>query len=568
MVAIAAQINLSGLARQLVGKGLLSEAVARRAETNAERENLSLIRYLVRNRMVSAKDIAQSCAQDFGLPLIDLDTVDLDEVATDQAYRSIIEKHHVLPLFKRGSRLFVALSDPTHLTPLDEIKFQTGLQTEAVLVEADKLDRAIREVTRESDVSIDELMGGPLGADALFEDRRDHNDAGGIEDAAVVRLVNKILLDAVRMGASDIHFEPYDQFYRVRYRQDGILREGERPPPQLAERVAARIKVLSKLDISERRVPQDGRIKMKLSKSRAIDFRINTCPTLFGEKVCLRILDPGSAALGIDRLGYEPDQQQLLMDALSKPQGLILVTGPTGSGKTVSLYAALNLLNQATVNISTVEDPAEINLPGVNQVNVNQRVGLTFAAALRSFLRQDPDIIMVGEIRDTETGEIAIKAAQTGHLVLSTLHTNDAPQTINRLVNMGIPPYNIAASLNLVIAQRLVRRLCNHCKQAIDIPKKALAAEGLMEQELESTPTFYKPVGCPQCVGGYKGRVGIYQVMPVSEGMQRIILAGGHAMDLAAQAEKEGVADLRKSGMKKVLQGITSLEEVHRVTTD
>ena len=568
MAAIAAQINLSGLARQLVGKGLLSEAVARRAETNAERENISLIRYLVENQMVSAKDIAQSCALDFGLPLIDLDTVDLNAVASDKAYRSIIEKHHVLPLFKRGSRLFVALSDPTHLAPLDEIKFQTGLQTEAVLVEADKLDRAIREVTRESEVSIDALMGGPLGADALFEDRRDHNDAGGIEDAAVVSLVNKILLDAVRMGASDIHFEPYDQFYRVRYRQDGVLHEGERPPQQLAERVAARIKVLSKLDISERRVPQDGRIKMKLSKSRAVDLRINTCPTLFGEKICLRILDSGSASLGIDHLGYEPDQKRLLMAALSKPQGLILVTGPTGSGKTVSLYAALNLLNQATVNISTVEDPAEINLPGINQVNVNQRVGLTFAAALRSFLRQDPDIIMVGEIRDTETGEIAIKAAQTGHLVLSTLHTNDAPQSINRLVNMGISPYNIAASLNLVIAQRLVRRLCNHCKQAIHIPEEALAAEGLTEQELESAPTFYKPVGCPQCVGGYKGRVGIYQVMPVGEDMQRIILAGGHAMDLAAQAEKEGIPDLRKSGIKKVLQGVTSLEEVHRVTTD
>ena len=559
------QTRLFGLARPLAQQGVLSEAMARRAQEDAAHKDIPFIRYLIQNEIASAGDIAQAASRDFGLPLIDLDALEIDGVMMDEIGRSIMEKHRVLPLFGRESRLFVALSDPTDPAPLDEIKLQTGLRVEILLAEEGKLDKAIRKAVQESDLAIDALAD----ADAPFEDRiTEASEEEDGEDAAVVGLINKILFNAIRMGASDIHFEPYEGFCRVRYRQDGILHEGERPSPRLAGRIAARIKVLSKLDISERRVPQDGRIKMNLSQTHAIDFRVNTCPTLFGEKICLRILDPESAALGIDALGYESKQKRLFLDAIAKPQGLVLVTGPTGSGKTVSLYAALNLLNETSVNISTVEDPAEINLPGINQVNVNQRVGLSFAAALRAFLRQDPDIIMVGEIRDAETGEIAIKAAQTGHLVLSTLHTNDAPQTVNRLVNMGLPPYDIAAALNLVIAQRLARRLCEHCKQAVTVPRAALAAEGFPESDLEPETTLYKPIGCAECTGGYRGRVGIFQVMPVSEAMQRIIMTGGNALDLAAQARREGVADLRVSGIGKALQGVTSLEEVHRVTTD
>ena len=559
------QTRLFGLARPLAQQGVLSEAMARRAQEDAAHKDIPFIRYLIQNEIASAGDIAQAASRDFGLPLIDLDALEIDGVMMDEIGRSIMEKHRVLPLFGRESRLFVALSDPTDPAPLDEIKLQTGLRVEILLAEEGKLDKAIRKAVQESDLAIDALAD----ADAPFEDRiTEASEEEDGEDAAVVGLINKILFNAIRMGASDIHFEPYEGFCRVRYRQDGILHEGERPSPRLAGRIAARIKVLSKLDISERRVPQDGRIKMNLSQTHAIDFRVNTCPTLFGEKICLRILDPESAALGIDALGYESKQKRLFLDAIAKPQGLVLVTGPTGSGKTVSLYAALNLLNETSVNISTVEDPAEINLPGINQVNVNQRVGLSFAAALRAFLRQDPDIIMVGEIRDAETGEIAIKAAQTGHLVLSTLHTNDAPQTVNRLVNMGLPPYDIAAALNLVIAQRLARRLCEHCKQAVTVPRAALAAEGFPESDLEPETTLYKPIGCAECTGGYRGRVGIFQVMPVSEAMQRIIMTGGNALDLAAQARREGGADLRVSGIGKALQGVTSLEEVHRVTTD
>jgi type IV pilus assembly protein PilB len=465
----------------------------------------------------------------------------------------------------------VAVSDPTNLQALDEIKFHVGSNTEPVLVEENKLSVAIDRAMEANDASMADLTDedlDDLDIAAEDDDKGEDVSEADIDDTPIVRFVNKVLLDAINKGASDIHFEPYEKMFRVRLRQDGILHEVASPPVNLANRIAARLKVLSRLDISERRIPQDGRMKMTLSKNRAIDFRVNTCPTLFGEKIVMRILDPSSAKLGIDALGYEEDQKQLYLDALARPYGMILVTGPTGSGKTVSLYTGLNILNTEGSNISTAEDPAEINLPGVNQVNVNPKVGLTFASALRAFLRQDPDIIMVGEIRDLETAEIAIKAAQTGHLVLSTLHTNDAPQTLTRLANMGVPPYNIASSVSLIIAQRLARRLCTHCKEPHDdIPKEALLKEGFSEDEVEGL-TLYKPKGCDQCSNGYKGRVGVYQVMPISEAMGKIIMEGGNSMQLAEQAAKEGVADLRASGLKKVKDGVTSLEEINRVTKD
>jgi type IV pilus assembly protein PilB len=564
-------VKLGGLAGRLVRDGLLDEDTARQALQDARRAKQALVTYLVENRQVKARDVASAASSEFGVPLLDLSAFEVSQSAVSLVTEKLIRHHRALPLIRRGKRLFVAVCDPTNLEALDEIKFHTGLTTEPVLVEDDRLGQAIDAALEGaddalSDMDLDEDLENleVTGGEEEEKDRAADTDA---DDAPVVRFINKVLLDAINKGASDVHFEPYEKTYRVRFRQDGVLREVASPPIGLSARLSARLKVMSRLDIAERRVPQDGRIKMNISKRRSIEFRVNTCPTLFGEKIVLRILDPSSAQMGIDQLGYEPHQKELFLKYIHKPYGMVLVTGPTGSGKTVSLYTALNILNTNDRNISTVEDPVEINVRGINQVNVNLKAGLTFPSALRAFLRQDPDIIMVGEIRDLETAEIAIKAAQTGHLVLSTLHTNDAPQTLTRLANMGVPAYNIASSVSLIIAQRLARRLCTHCKEAADIPRETLLEEGFKESELEDL-VVYSAKGCDQCTNGYKGRVGIYQVMPVSEEMGRIIMEGGNAMQLADQAEKEGVPDLRASGLLKVKQGMTSLEEINRVTVD
>jgi len=542
---------------------------------NAARERkMSVVTQLVSTGAANARDIAVAASNEFGVPLCDLDAVNPDLETVRLVSDKLLAKHRVLPIFRRGKRLFLAVADPTNLHAIDEIKFQTSLGIEAVVVEDDKLQKAIDKTLEQVDnqmSAFSEEEGIDLeslevsGGDESPDDKVSRDD---VEDAPIVRFVNKVMLDAIRRGASDIHFEPYEKIYRVRLRMDGVLKELAQPPVQLAQKLSARLKVMARLDIAERRVPQDGRIKMKLSKNRAIDFRVSTCPTLFGEKIVMRILDPAQAALGIDSLGYESFQKDLYTKYLAKPQGMILVTGPTGSGKTVSLYTGLHILNREDTNISTAEDPAEINLPGVNQVNVNAKVGLTFAAAMRAFLRQDPDVIMVGEIRDLETAEIAIKAAQTGHLVLSTLHTNDAPQTLTRLIDMGVKPYAIATSVSLIIAQRLARRLCSSCKQPMDIPKEALLKEGYSEADVASGMKIFTPKGCSNCTDGYKGRVGIYQVLPVTESIARIILAGGSAVDIGDQAAKEGVWDLRRSGLEKVKAGLTSLEEVNSVTTE
>ena len=564
-------LQLSGLAKRLVSDGLLAEELAAESQQKALKSREPFVSYLVEQKILDSLSIASSACQEFGTPLFDLAAMDLDTAPISLVDEKLIRQHHTLPLFKRGNRLFVAVSDPTNLQALDEIKFHTGISTETILVEEDKLVKAIEYALDSADTSMSDLLDEDLdNLDITGGDEDNAPDDGmdaDIDDTPVVRFVNKVLLDAINKGASDIHIEPYEKSFRIRFRQDGVLHEVAAPPVTMATRLISRIKVMSRMDIAERRVPQDGRIKMALSKKRAIDFRVNTCPTLFGEKVVLRILDPTSAQLGIDMLGYEEEQKNLYLENLNKPYGMILVTGPTGSGKTVSLYTGLNILNTADRNISTCEDPVEINLAGINQCNMNPKAGLTFAAALRAFLRQDPDIIMVGEIRDLETAEIAIKAAQTGHMVMSTLHTNDAPQTLTRLANMGVPPYNIASSVNLIIAQRLARRLCNSCKKQIDIPREALLEEGFKEEELGEL-TLYGATGCEQCAEGYKGRVGIYQVMPVSEAMGRIIMENGNAMQLADQASSEGIADLRQSGLKKVRDGVTSLEEINRVTKD
>lgn len=572
MATSTTQLALGGIARRLAHDGILNEAKASEAAQTAQSEKQSVVRYLVNNKLVSGRDAAVAAVQEFGLPLLDLDSIDLESAATGAVNSRLIEKHHAIPLYKRGNRLFVGIADPTNMVALDEFKFATGLTTEALIVEEDKLTRQIDRVLSQAEMGnmaedLDEDLEN-LDVSSEEDDAGDDATKTDVDDTPVVRYVNKILLDAINRGASDIHLEPYEKFVRVRYRVDGVLHEIAKPPLAMAPRLIARLKVMSRMDISERRVPQDGRIKMKLSRSRAIDFRVNTCPTLFGEKVVLRILDPSSAQMGIDQLGYEEDQKQLYLDALNKPYGMILVTGPTGSGKTVSLYTGLNILNTADRNISTAEDPAEINLAGVNQVNVNNRIGLTFAEALRSFLRQDPDVIMVGEVRDLETAEIAIKAAQTGHLVLSTLHTNDAPQTLSRMMNMGVQPFNIATAVSLIIAQRLGRRLCKSCKALDDVPRDALAREGFTEAELDGI-RIYKPVGCDQCNNtGYKGRVGVYQVMPMTDAIGRIIMEGGNSLDIADQAERDGVRDLRQSALRKVKEGVMSLEEANRVTVD
>jgi type IV pilus assembly protein PilB len=569
-----ARTSLGGLPQRLVQDGVVEEAAMLEALNVARERKTSVVTQLVTSGVANARDIAVAASNEFGVPLFDLDSIALDLDTVRLVSDKLVSKHRILPVFRRGKRLFLAVADPTNLHALDEIKFQTSLGVEAIVVEDDKLqkaiDKAIEQVdsqmsalTEEEGIDLESLE--TVGGEEELDDKGGNND---VEDAPIVRFVNKVMLDAIRRGASDIHFEPYEKIYRVRFRMDGVLKEIAQPPVQLAQKLSARLKVMARLDIAERRVPQDGRIKMKLSKNRAIDFRVSTCPTLFGEKTVMRILDPSQAMLGIESLGYEPFQKELYQKYLAKPQGMILVTGPTGSGKTVSLYTGLNILNREDTNISTAEDPSEINLPGVNQVNVNPKVGLTFAAAMRAFLRQDPDVIMVGEIRDLETAEIAIKAAQTGHLVLSTLHTNDAPQTLTRLVDMGVKPYAIATSVSLIIAQRLARRLCSQCKQPFDVPKEALLKEGFTAAEVSAGLKIFAPKGCANCTDGYKGRVGIYQVLPVSDGIARIILGAGSAVDIADAAEKEGVWDLRRSGLEKVKSGLTSLEEINSVTID
>ena len=570
----ANRVLLSGLPQRLVQDGVISEDDAYTALGNARDKKSHFVTQLVGSGAAKPREIAIAAATEFGVPLFDLDALPIDLEITRLVSDKLLAKHRVLPMFRRGKRLFLGVSDPTDLHAIDEIKFQTGLGVDAVVVEDDKLqklvDKAIEgaetqmpTLSEDEGVELDglEVSGGEdLDTDGVSRD--------DVEDAPIVRYVNKLLLDAIRRGASDIHFEPYEKIYRVRYRMDGVLKEIAQPPVQLSGKMSARLKVMARLDIAERRVPQDGRIKMKLSKTRAIDFRVSTCPTLYGEKIVMRILDPSSAMLGIDALGYEPFQKDLYLKYLAKPQGMILVTGPTGSGKTVSLYTGLHILNREDTNISTAEDPAEINLPGVNQVNVNNKVGLTFASALRAFLRQDPDVVMVGEIRDLETAEIAIKAAQTGHLVLSTLHTNDAPQTLTRLIDMGVKPYAIATSVSLIIAQRLARRLCQACRQPIDVPAEALRKEGFPEEEISKGMQLFGPRGCQNCTDGYKGRLGIYQVMPVTEDIGRIIMAGGNAIDINDAAKKNGIWDLRRAGLAKVQAGMTSLEEINSVTID
>jgi type IV pilus assembly protein PilB len=564
-------VHLGGLARRLVLDGLLDESGAIRAQEAAHKKRMHFVSYLVDSKILKGCDIAWSGSQEFGVPLFDLKAMDMEIAPVSLVSDKLIQQHHAIPLFKRGTRLYIAVSDPTNLGAIDEFKFHTGINTEAVLVEEELLQKTINAALEAMDSTMTDLMDADLdNLDIVSGEDENANDevkASDIDDTPVVRFVNKVLLDAINKGASDIHLEPYEKDFRVRFRQDGVLHEIASPPRSLAMRIVARLKVMSRMNIAERRVPQDGRIKMNLSRNRSIDFRVNTLPTLYGEKVVLRILDGSVARMGIDVLGFEEDQKELFMKAINKPYGMVLVTGPTGSGKTVSLYTGLNILNTPDRNICTCEDPVEINVPGINQVNVNPRAGLDFAVALRAFLRQDPDIIMVGEIRDLETAEIAIKAAQTGHLVLSTLHTNDAPQTLTRLANMGVPPYNVASAVHLIMAQRLARRLCNSCKKALELPEEQLLKAGFREDQLEGLKIF-GPVGCDNCTLGYKGRVGIYQVMPVSEEMGRLIMEGGNSMQLAEQACAEGVDDLRASGLRKVAAGITSLIEVDRVTKE
>lgn len=570
----SAQTPLNGLARRLVYDEILDEDTVRKAQESAQKDKKSLVSYLVSKNLADGIRIAEIAADEFGIPFIDLRSYTTELSPQKIIDNKLIKLHRTLPLWKRGKRLFIGMSDPTNIHALDQIKFHTGLTTEPIIVEEAALSAAIDKYLSAQEESLSDSLGDMDGFDlenldieAVDEDGSGEVDIKGADEAPVVKFVNKVLLDAVRGGASDIHFEPYEKIYRVRFRTDGILQEVARPPASLGYRLAARLKVMSQMDISERRVPQDGRIKLKLSKTRAIDFRVNTLPTLWGEKVVLRILDPSSAQMGIDALGYEPSQKDMYMKTLNQPQGMILVTGPTGSGKTVSLYTGLNILNTPERNISTAEDPVEINLEGINQVHVNAKVGLGFPEALRSFLRQDPDIIMVGEIRDLETAEIAIKAAQTGHLVLSTLHTNSASETLTRLLNMGVPAFNVATSVSLIIAQRLARRLCKECAIPLDVPKHTLIEEGFTEELLE-TATIMHPVGCERCNNGYKGRVGIYEVVRITPEISRIIMENGNSIEIAAQAQKEGFPNLRQSALKKCAQGVTSLEEVNRVTKD
>jgi type IV pilus assembly protein PilB len=570
MATASTDIQFSGFAKYLIQDGLLTENEARIHSQEAQKRKISLISYLVANNLVDSTAVAAKASIEFGVPFFDLDAIDLRSLPLSLVSEKLIRKHHALPLFIRGKTLFLGMSDPTNIHALDDIKFQSRLHPESILVDENKLVKAIETSLEAADTSMSALLDEDLenlditGGD---EDTIKPEINSDFDDAPIVRFVNKILLDAIKKGASDIHMEPYEKNFRIRFRADGMLYQVANPPANIATRIISRVKVMSKMDIAERRVPQDGRIKMTISKHRAIDFRVNTCPTLFGEKVVLRILDPTAAQIGIEKLGFEPDQQQLFLTAINKPYGLVLVTGPTGSGKTVSLYTGLNLLNSIDRNISTAEDPVEITVEGINQVNMNPKAGLTFAGALRAFLRQDPDVIMVGEIRDLETADIAVKAAQTGHLVLSTLHTNDAPQTLNRLMQMGVAPFNIVSAVNLIMAQRLARRLCEYCKTPANFPDNILLSAGFKEDELK-TLKLYSPVGCEHCTNGYKGRVGIYQVMTLSDRMRELILEGGNALQLAELAKSEGINDLRASGLNKIRQGITTLEEIDRVTKE
>lgn len=569
--------QLSGLAGRLVAEGLISAQAASQAQKDASLERMPFVQYLVEKKNVDSQRLAEVASHEFGVPLLDLTAFNSIAMPDGLVEVSLVTKHHALPLMRRGNRLFIGISDPTNLAALDEIKFHTGINTDGVLIEDRALTKAIAAWVDAQDqledglseldsADLDDIDVSAVSEAGEGEDGATGNDS--VDETPIVRFVNKVLIDAIKQGASDIHFEPYEKNYRVRFRTDGILREVVKPPRNLAPRLSARLKVMSQMDISERRMPQDGRIQMKLSRSRAIDFRVNTLPTLFGEKIVLRILDPTSAQMGIDALGYEPEQKEMYMRSLNQPQGMILVTGPTGSGKTVSLYTGLNILNTPERNISTAEDPVEINLEGINQVHVNAKVGLNFSEALRSFLRQDPDIIMVGEIRDLETAEIAIKAAQTGHLVLSTLHTNSAAETVTRLLNMGVPAFNVASSVSLIIAQRLARRLCKECCTPLDdVPQEALLKLGFTEEQL-ATATINQAVGCSQCHEGFKGRVGIYEVVRITPAIARIIMEEGNSIQIHEQARAEGFNDLRSSALQKVAQGLTTLEEANRITVD
>ena len=569
MTALQGSPRFTGFIRRLVEEGQVSAENMQNALLNAKKANQDIVPYLINELKLSPLLIAETISVEFAEPVFDISTYDASLIIREDIDEKLITRYRVLPIFKHANVLFVATSNPTNIEAVDAIRFSSKMNTETIIVEHHKLEKLIEQnFAEESTFDFDDDFDLDITIDTPEKNADEDEDEKG-EEAPIVKYINKLLVDAIRMGASDLHFEPYEKVYRVRYRVDGVLRQIATPPLQLANRLASRLKVMSQMDISEKRVPQDGRIKLKLSKNKAIDFRVNSLPTLFGEKLVLRILDPSSAMLGIDALGYEPAQKKLFMDALDKPQGMLLITGPTGSGKTVSLYTGLNILNREDTNISTAEDPVEINLEGVNQVNVNNKVGLTFAAALKSFLRQDPDIVMVGEIRDLETAEIAIKAAQTGHMVLSTLHTNSAPETLTRLRNMGVPSFNIATSVNLVIAQRLARRLCSQCKEAVEVPEQSLLEMGFTEEDIVN-PEFqiYQPVGCSECRDGYKGRVGIYEVMKVTPEISRLIMEDGNAIQIADAADQAGFNNLRRSGLMKVMQGVTSLQEVNRVTSE
>lgn len=565
------QANFTGYVKRLVADGVISADAMQKAQEQAKRQKMSLPAVLIDDFKVNALKIALTISDEFAEPIFDLDAYDPAQLPQDVVEAKLIIQHQVIPLIKRGNILYVATSDPTRLDALEALQFNSKLNVQSIIVEQNKLTKFIAKNFQEEenfnfgDDDLDDL--DVVDNSQNTNDTEDESQKE--EEAPIVKYINKLLIDAIRMGASDLHFEPYEKNYRVRYRVDGVLREIARPPLQLSNRLAARLKVMSQMDISEKRIPQDGRIKLKISKTKAIDFRVNCLPTLFGEKLVLRILDPSSAMLGIDALGYEADQKALFMEALEKPQGMLLITGPTGSGKTVSLYTGLNILNTEDTNISTAEDPVEINLEGINQVNVNNKVGLTFSAALKAFLRQDPDIVMVGEIRDLETAEIAIKAAQTGHMVMSTLHTNSAPETLTRLRNMGVPSFNIATSVNLVIAQRLARRLCGQCKRPAEIPKPSLIELGFTEDDLNNPDmVIYEAVGCSECREGYKGRVGVYEVMKVTPEISKIIMEDGNALQIAQASDNAGFNNLRRSGLLKVMQGVTTLQEINRVTSE
>lgn len=563
------QQKLVGLARILVQNQLLTEAQAMEMSSQAFGMGVAFVSQVVQSKKLKPIVIADALASSFGLPMFDLNALPPNFTPTTEIDAELMQSKRIMPLMTRGNTLFVAVSDPTEATQaLDEVKFQLGMTISTILVEEDKLGKWIDRLTEANEATMQSLLADTDGSDESLKTSNNEQQPIEVDDAPVVKYLQKILSDAINLGASDIHFEPYEKFYRIRYRIDGVLREIGQPPLTIKEKMASRIKVISNLDISEKRIPQDGRMKLNLSKTRHIDFRVSTLPMINGEKIVMRILDPSSATLGIEALGYEPAQKEALLNAVSRPYGLVLVTGPTGSGKTVSLYTCLNILNRPDINISTAEDPAEIPLPGINQVNVNDKQGLTFAAALRSFLRQDPDVIMIGEIRDLETADMAIKAASTGHMVLSTLHTNDAPSTLTRLMNMGVAPFNIASAVSLITAQRLARRLCSHCRKPVQVPKEALVSMGFADSELDGSWQLYQAneQGCDQCTAGYKGRVGIYQVMPVTDAISRIIMQNGTSHDIADQAKREGVKDLRQSGLLKVKQGLTTLAEIEAVT--